>query len=78
MDLIQLGRLQLAGGQVLLRYEELVREADTSAHGSLAEAVKARFEQLWQSSPNELAEQVRTELAERAAAAEAAAQAAGN
>jgi hypothetical protein len=51
LDLIQLGRLQLAGGQVLQRYEELTREADASAHGSPAQQAKAQFEKDWETDP---------------------------
>ena len=77
MHLIDLLKLEAVDGQLLQHYRALTEQADTSAHNSPAALAKAKFERDWQQRPNELAEQVRTELAARAEAAEAAAKAAG-
>jgi hypothetical protein len=76
MHLIELHKLEAAGGQVLQRYRELTEQADGSMYGSPAALAKAEFEKAWERDPNELAERVRELMVARAEAAEAAARAA--
>jgi hypothetical protein len=78
MHLVDLGKLEAAGGLVLQRYREVTAEADASAFGSPAFLAKAQFEKDWEQRPNELAEEVRELNVARAEAAELAARSAGN
>jgi hypothetical protein len=58
-------RLERTGGAALQRHQELVAQADASAHGSLAEQELGAFRALWLQDPNLAAEQARTLLAAR-------------
>jgi hypothetical protein len=73
MHLVDLLKLEAINGFLLEHYRAVTAAADASMHDSPAFLAKAQFEKDWQQRPNELAERVRTELAARAAAAEAAA-----
>jgi hypothetical protein len=74
MHMIELLKLEATAPEfVLQRYRELTEQADASMHESPAALAKSQFEKSWEQGPNELVERVRTELVERAAAAEAAA-----
>jgi hypothetical protein len=64
-DLIQVQKLRTAGGLVWQRYQELLSQADQSAHGSPAQQEFGEFCQAWIANPNELAERVREEIAAR-------------
>jgi hypothetical protein len=50
-DLLEVHRLQRAGGAVLAKYNRLVAAADASAHGSLAQQELGEFQQSWLADP---------------------------
>jgi hypothetical protein len=72
-DLTQIRKLELMGGAALQRHAELVRAADASAHGSIAQDELSAFRALWLQDPNVAAEVARELFVARAEAAELAA-----
>jgi hypothetical protein len=72
-NLLEVRRLELAGGAALAKYRRLLSEADQSMHGSPAQQALGEFCQAWIADPNAAMEQARNENAAAWAAAERAA-----
>jgi hypothetical protein len=71
-DLLEVRRLELAGGAALAKYQRLLGECDRSAHLSPAQQALGEFCQAWIADPNRAMEVARNEVAAAWAAAQRA------
>jgi hypothetical protein len=65
-DLIQVRKLEAAGGAVLERYRTLLAACDTAQFGSPDHLAKAEFERRWQVEPAALVAEVEAQARTKA------------